>query len=46
MSEGLRASLSIGVAHMPLPAVYGALLAFCALFTVLGVRGFKKRVLG
>lgn len=45
MSEGFRASLSIGVVHMPIAAVYGALLAFSALFTVLGVRGFKKRVL-
>lgn len=46
MSEGFRASLSIGVVHMSLPVVYGVLLAFCVLFTVLGVKGFKKRVLG
>jgi ABC-2 type transport system permease protein len=45
MSEGLRAALSIGVPHMPLPAIYGALLAFAGLLTVLGVTGFKKRVL-
>jgi len=45
MSEGLRAGLSIGVTHMPLPVVYGALLAFATLLTVLGVSGFKKRVL-
>ncbi len=45
MSEGLRAALSIGVPHMPLPAIYGALLGFAALLTVLGVTGFKKRVL-
>ena len=45
MSEGFRASLSIGVVHMPIGAVYGALLGFSVLFTVLGVRGFKKRVL-
>ena len=46
MSEGFRASLSIGVAHMPLAAIYGALSAFCVLFTILGIRGFTKRVLG
>ena len=46
MSEGFRASLSIGVVHMSLPAVYAALLAFCVVFTVLGIKGFKKRVLG
>ena len=45
MSEGLRAGLSIGVPHMPLPAIYGALLGFAAVLTVLGVTGFKKRVL-
>ena len=45
MSEGLRAGLTIGVVHMPLAAVYGALLAFAVLFTVSGVSGFKKRVL-
>jgi ABC-2 type transport system permease protein len=45
MSEGFRAGLSIGVVHMALPAVYGALVGFALLFTVLGVRGFKKRVL-
>ncbi len=45
MSEGLRAGLTIGVVHMPLAAVYGALLAFAVLLTVAGVTGFKKRVL-
>ena len=45
MSEGFRAALSIGVIHMPLPAIYGALLGFSVLFTFLGIRGFKKRVL-
>ncbi len=46
MSEGFRASLSIGVVHMSLPAIYGALVAFSILFTVLGIRGFRNRVLG
>jgi ABC-2 type transport system permease protein len=45
MSEGFRASLSIGVVHMPLGAIYAALSGFSILFTVLGIRGFKKRVL-
>ena len=46
MSEGFRASLSIGVVHMSLPVIYGALLTFSVLFTVLGIKGFKNRVLG
>jgi len=45
MSEGFRAALSIGVVHMHLAAIYGALLGFSVLFTFLGIRGFKKRVL-
>ncbi|MGI9032141.1 MAG: ABC transporter permease [Acidimicrobiales bacterium] len=45
MSEGFRAGLSIGVVHMPLVAIYGALAGFALLFTVLGVSGFRKRVL-
>ena len=46
MSEGFRAALSIGVIHMSLTAIYGALLFFCVLFTWLGIRGFRNRVLG
>jgi len=45
MSEGFRAALTTGVPHMPLPAVYGALVGFCSVFLILGVRGFKKRLL-
>ncbi len=45
MSEGFRAGLSIGVAHMPLVAVYAALIGFAVLFTILGVTGFQKRVI-
>lgn len=45
MSEGLRAGLAVGVIHMPLPAIYGALSGFAVLLTVLGISGFKKRVL-
>ncbi|MDP9074885.1 MAG: ABC transporter permease [Actinomycetota bacterium] len=45
MSEGFRAGLSIGVVHMSLLAVYAALIGFAILFTILGVTGFKKRVI-
>jgi ABC-2 type transport system permease protein len=44
MSEGLRAALTESP-HMSLWAVYSALLGFSALFTWLGINGFKKRVL-
>jgi len=45
MSEGFRVALTEGVPTMPLLAIYGALGTFTVLFTVLGVTGFKKRVL-
>lgn len=45
MSEGMRAALFVGVEHMPLAAVYGALAAFAVVFTFLGTRGFRRRVL-
>lgn len=45
MSEGLRAALFTGVDHMSLPAVYGALSTFAVVFSFLGMRGFKRRVL-
>ena len=44
MSEGLRAGTVAGIPHMSLLAVYGALLAFTALFTLVGVRGFHRRI--
>jgi ABC-2 type transport system permease protein len=44
MCEGFRAALT-PVDHMSLWVVYPALLAFSALFTWLGVNGFKRRVL-
>lgn len=46
MSEGLRAGLVTGVPHMPLLAVYLPLVGFVAVFTLLGIRGFRHRVLG
>jgi ABC-2 type transport system permease protein len=44
MCEGFRAALTTS-SHMTLWAVYPALLAFTALFSYLGIKGFKKRVL-
>ncbi len=45
MSEGLRAGTVARTPHLPLPAVYAALVAFAVLFTVVGLRGFNRRVL-
>lgn len=45
MSEGLRGATVTGMSHLPLAVAYPALLGFIALFSVLGVRGFRKRVL-
>ena len=44
MCEGFRAALTTS-SHMSLWAVYGALIGFSALFTWLGITGFKRRVL-
>jgi ABC-2 type transport system permease protein len=44
MCEGFRAALT-PVDHMSLWVVYPALLGFSALFTWLGINGFKRRVL-
>jgi ABC-2 type transport system permease protein len=44
MCEGFRAALTTSP-HMSLWAVYGALIGFSALFTWLGINGFKRRVL-
>ncbi len=44
VTEGFRAALTT-TGHMHLYVIYPALLAFCALFLWLGVRGFKRRVL-
>ena len=45
VSEGMRSALTNGVPHMPLVAIYLALIGFTALFMKLGIDGFKKRVL-
>jgi ABC-2 type transport system permease protein len=44
MCEGFRAALT-PVPHMSLLAVYPVVIAFSVLFTWVGVRGFKQRVL-
>ncbi len=44
MTEGFRAALMDDIPHMPLFAIYGALIAFGALFTWIGVTGFERRV--
>jgi ABC-2 type transport system permease protein len=45
ISEGYRAALVGGISHMPLLAVYAALIGFAAFLTWMGIRGFKIRVL-
>ena len=45
MSEGFRVALTTGIPHMPVVAIYGAMIGFGILLTWLGIDGFKKRVL-
>jgi ABC-2 type transport system permease protein len=45
MSEGLRAAVTPGIAHMPWWAILPALVLFTAGLGKLGLRGFLKRVL-
>jgi ABC-2 type transport system permease protein len=45
MSEGMRAATVAGIPHMSLPAVYGALTGFTALFVVIGMHGFRRQML-
>jgi ABC-2 type transport system permease protein len=45
MSEGMRTALTHGVPHMPIIAIYLALMAYAAVFLNLGIDGFKNRVL-
>lgn len=44
MTEGFRAALGAGVAHMGLVWIYLGLAAFSVLLTWIGVTGFEKRV--
>ena len=43
VSEGLRAALTPGVPHMPLAAIFAALVAMTLLLLWLGIRGFRRR---
>ena len=45
VSEGLRAALTPSLQHMPWPASLSVLILFFLALTVLGTRGFRKRVL-
>jgi ABC-2 type transport system permease protein len=45
LSEGLRVALAKGVPHMPVVAIYAAIIGFTAVLLALGVQGFKRRVL-
>ncbi|MCU1453472.1 MAG: type transporter [Acidimicrobiales bacterium] len=44
VAEGLRAGFT-QASHMHLYIIYPVVLAFCALFLALGIRGFRRRVL-
>ena len=46
MSEGLRGALTTGLPHMPEWLVLVMLCVFLCLLTILGIRGFLKRVIG
>jgi ABC-2 type transport system permease protein len=45
MSEAYRVALTVGIPHMPLAAIYAALVGFTVLLGWLGINGFAKRVL-
>jgi ABC-2 type transport system permease protein len=44
INEGLRAGFT-DLSHMHLYVIYPVLIGFCALFTTLGLRNFRRRVL-
>ena len=45
LSEGLRLSMAKGVPHMPVLAIYAAIIGFTALLLRWGIEGFRRRVL-
>ncbi|MCU1349789.1 MAG: type transporter [Acidobacteria bacterium] len=45
VAEGMRAALTPAVPHMPLPAIFGALILLGGVFTWLGLRAFDKRAM-
>jgi ABC-2 type transport system permease protein len=46
VSEGMRASLTPGIPHMPLPVVLAMLLVLSIGFGALGLRAFDRRAIG
>jgi ABC-2 type transport system permease protein len=44
MSEAFRAALTPQLPHMPIPAIYAAMIGSIALLGWVGIDGFKKRV--
>jgi ABC-2 type transport system permease protein len=44
MSEAFRAALTPQIPHMPIPAIYAAMIGSIALLGWVGIDGFKKRV--
>jgi ABC-2 type transport system permease protein len=46
MCEGFRMALTEGIDHMPVWAIYTALVGFTVLLTWVGIDGFRRRVLG
>ncbi len=46
MCEGFRLSLTQGIDHMPVWAIYVAMVGFTALLAWVGIDGFRRRVLG
>ena len=45
LNEGLRLSLTQGIPHMHVAAIYLVIIAFTAVLLRAGIKGFKKRVL-
>ena len=45
MSEAFRAALAPGFPHMPLPAVYAGMVVCTVALTLVGIDGFRRRVL-
>jgi len=45
MCEGFRLSLTTGITHMPVWAIYAGMIGFTVALTWIGVDGFRRRVL-
>ena len=46
VAEGMRAALTPAIPHMPIAAIFGALIVMTAIFIALGLRSFDKRAMG